>query len=209
MPTPLLTRCLLPYYPDTARGTGNCGGRFQGRSLARVPREDQITAPDKGVLAVCARTRSPPGPHPAAASARVLCQPASIPPELGSYGKHITDLPGIEQPPLREWRAWTAPGHTTLTSPTYTPVAQAKTKEDMEAYGYVRRPDSAHIERSIMVRQSAIFEQRFYRGPGPKTAAMRLPWPQVLTTGMPLLEMAASMPAAGGDGAGKKPAKKK
>jgi hypothetical protein len=86
---------------------------------------------------------------------------------------------------------------------------KAKTREDMVAYGYVRRPDSAHIERSIMTRQGAIFEQRFYRGPGPQTAAMRLPWPQGLTTGMPLLEMAASMPAAGGNGGAKKPAKKK
>lgn len=77
----------------------------------------------------------------------------------------------------------------------------------MEAFGYVRRPESAHIQRSIDVRQAQIFEQRFYQGPGPKTAAMRLPWPQGNTTGLPLLEFAATMPAGGGDGA-KKPAKK-
>eukprot|EP00967_Tisochrysis_lutea_P086499 scaffold121944_cov37-Tisochrysis_lutea.AAC.2 len=78
----------------------------------------------------------------------------------------------------------------------------------MEAYGYVRRPDSDHIQKSIMMRENEIFEQRFYHGPGPKTAAMRLPWPQGPVTGMPLLEMAASMPISGGEG-GKKPAKKK
>ena len=81
--------------------------------------------------------------------------------------------------------------------------AQAKTKEDMEAFGYVRRPQSAHIQRSIATRQAAIFEQRHYQGPAPPTAEMRLPWPSGVTTGLPLLETAVKMPV-GGDNGGKK-----
>ena len=71
----------------------------------------------------------------------------------------------------------------------------------METYGYVRRSEAAHIERSIETRQGLLFEQRFYCGPGPKTAAMRLPWPQG-TTELPLLEAAS---AAGDAGPGQAP----
>uniref|UniRef100_A0A7S3EZS9 Uncharacterized protein n=1 Tax=Haptolina ericina TaxID=156174 RepID=A0A7S3EZS9_9EUKA len=55
--------------------------------------------------------------------------------------------------------------------------SKAKTKADMEAFGYVRRPQSAHIHRSIVEREESYFNHRYYGTPGPKTAAMRLPWP--------------------------------
>ena len=77
----------------------------------------------------------------------------------------------------------------------------------METYGYVRRSEAAHIERSIETRQGLLFEQRFYCGPGPKTAAMRLPWPQG-TTELPLLEAASAAGDAGAGAGAKKPAKK-
>lgn len=55
---------------------------------------------------------------------------------------------------------------------------KATNKNEMESYGYVKRPQSAHIQRSIDERTRQLFQQRYYNGPGPKTAAMHLPWPK-------------------------------
>eukprot|EP00310_Coccolithus_braarudii_P013351 CAMPEP_0183351304 /NCGR_PEP_ID=MMETSP0164_2-20130417/23745_1 /TAXON_ID=221442 /ORGANISM="Coccolithus pelagicus ssp braarudi, Strain PLY182g" /LENGTH=146 /DNA_ID=CAMNT_0025523451 /DNA_START=73 /DNA_END=513 /DNA_ORIENTATION=- len=66
--------------------------------------------------------------------------------------------------------------------------SKANNKTDMEAYGYTRQPMWAHIQRSISDRQTSLFQQRYYGGPGPKTATMRLPWPKGF-------DAAASLPA--------------
>ena len=52
---------------------------------------------------------------------------------------------------------------------------KAKTAADLAAYGYVRRPTSAHIQRSIDERTKALYEARRYGKPAPKSASMRLP----------------------------------
>lgn len=68
------------------------------------------------------------------------------------------------------WLRW--PGG--VESPT---LAEAVDKSKLEEYGYVRRPQSAHIQRSIDERLDAYYQQRWYGKPGPKTAAIRLPTP--------------------------------
>lgn len=55
---------------------------------------------------------------------------------------------------------------------------KAKDKPSMESFGYVRKPQWSHIQRSIDERQNMLFHQRYYGGPGPRTAALRLPWPR-------------------------------
>ena len=56
--------------------------------------------------------------------------------------------------------------------------SKAKTQVEMEKFGYQRKPQWSHIQRSIDDRQQMLFHQRYYGGPGPKTASMRLPWPK-------------------------------
>jgi hypothetical protein len=68
------------------------------------------------------------------------------------------------------WIRW--PGN--IESPT---PPKAKTAADLAAYGYVRRPTSAHIQRSIEERARANYEHRWYGKPAPKSAALRLPMP--------------------------------
>lgn len=76
-----------------------------------------------------------------------------------------------------------------------TPAAPggAVDKAGLKEYGYSRRPQSAHIQRSIDERVKAQYMQRRYGAPGPKTAAMRLP----LGPGSAAFQMYASggMPA--------------
>uniref|UniRef100_A0A7S4FAM5 Uncharacterized protein n=1 Tax=Chrysotila carterae TaxID=13221 RepID=A0A7S4FAM5_CHRCT len=74
--------------------------------------------------------------------------------------------------------------------------SRAKTKADMEAYGYIKQPPWLHIQRSIDERQTLLFQQRFYGGPGPKSAAMRLPMPKGYDTtpGLPEIAPAALPP---------------
>ncbi|KAL3896571.1 MAG: hypothetical protein SGPRY_013241 [Prymnesium sp.] len=55
--------------------------------------------------------------------------------------------------------------------------SKARSQDAMEEYGYIKRPISVHIQRSIDERMAAYFNQRYYGGPGPKTAALHLPWP--------------------------------
>ena len=106
-----------------------------------------------------------------------LVDPASLQP-YGVNARDIIKTPlgvevtvlGVNRADGLLWVKW--PGG--IESPV---PSKAKTKTDMEAFGYVRRPQSAHIQRSIDERLAAYFNQRYYGGPGPKTAAMRLPWP--------------------------------
>lgn len=84
-------------------------------------------------------------------------------------GVEVTVL-GVNRADGLLWVKW--PGNVESPLP-----SKAKTKADMEAFGYVRRPQSAHIQRSIDERLNAYFNQRYNGGPGPKTAALRLPWP--------------------------------
>ena len=69
------------------------------------------------------------------------------------------------------WLSW--PGG--IISPASPAPSKAKDKTQLEAFGYSRRPQSAHIQRSIDDRLRAQYEQRRYGGPGPKTAALKLP----------------------------------
>ena len=103
------------------------------------------------------------------------------PTSLAPYGVNVRDIIktplgvpvevlGVNRADGLLWVQW--PGKVQSPVP-----AKAKTKTDMEAFGYVRKPQSAHIQRSIDERLNAYFNQRYYGGPGPKTAAMRLPWP--------------------------------
>lgn len=48
-------------------------------------------------------------------------------------------------------------------------------KAGLEAYGYNRRPQSAHIQRSIDDRDVALYNHRRYGKPAPPTAQYRLP----------------------------------
>lgn len=45
----------------------------------------------------------------------------------------------------------------------------------LEAYGYSRRPQSAHIQRSIDERERALYDHRRYGKAAPPTAQYRLP----------------------------------
>lgn len=48
-------------------------------------------------------------------------------------------------------------------------------KAAMEMYGYHRRPQSAHIQRSIDERETALYNARRYGAKPPPTAQYRLP----------------------------------
>ena len=48
-------------------------------------------------------------------------------------------------------------------------------KAGLEAYGYHRRPQSAHIQRSLDEREKALYQHRRYGKPPPPTAQYRLP----------------------------------
>ena len=62
-----------------------------------------------------------------------------------------------------------------LISPATCAPQKVHDKTGMEAYGYTRRPQSAHIQRSIDEREHALYEHRRYGKPAPKTAQFRLP----------------------------------
>ena len=67
-----------------------------------------------------------------------------------------------------------------ITSPLPT---KAKSKADMEKYGYYRKGGWAIIQRSIDSRALQEFNHKFYGAPPPKTAAMKLPTPKPLFEG--------------------------
>ena len=69
------------------------------------------------------------------------------------------------------WLNW--PGG--IQSPASPDPQKAKNKEDLEKFGYKRRPQSTHLQRDWDERVSLQFQQKHYGGPGPKTAAMNLP----------------------------------
>ena len=69
------------------------------------------------------------------------------------------------------WLKW--PGG--VVSPASPAPQKATSKEALTTYGYNRRPQSAHIQRSIDQRSAALYQQRRYGGPAPKTAAIKLP----------------------------------
>ena len=69
------------------------------------------------------------------------------------------------------WIQW--PGG--AVTPAATEPEKVHDKAALNQYGYSRRPQSAHIQRSINERVKAQYMQRRYGAPGPKTAAMRLP----------------------------------
>ena len=52
---------------------------------------------------------------------------------------------------------------------------KCQSKADMEAFGYVRKPDSAHIQRRLDERTEKVYQHKFYGGLMPTTAAMKLP----------------------------------
>lgn len=84
-------------------------------------------------------------------------------------GVEVTVL-GVNRADGLLWVRW--PGNVESPVP-----SKARNQSDMESFGYIRRPQSAHIQRSIDERLAAHFNQQYYGQPGPKTAAMRLPWP--------------------------------
>ena len=69
------------------------------------------------------------------------------------------------------WLSW--PGG--IISPASPAPSKAKDKTQLEAFGYSRRPQSAHIQRSIDQRWKTLYDQRRYNKPGPRTAAIKLP----------------------------------
>ena len=82
------------------------------------------------------------------------------------------------------WLRW--PGNIEAPTP-----PKCKTAADLASYGYVRRPTSAHIQRSIDERVQANFEQRWYGRAGPRTAAIKLPMP----AGTPAFTAFSTMPS--------------
>ena len=68
------------------------------------------------------------------------------------------------------WLKW--PGG--IESPASPAPAKARNKSELETYGYSRRPQSAHIQRSIDERLRAQYQQRRYGAPGPRTAALKV-----------------------------------
>ena len=69
------------------------------------------------------------------------------------------------------WLKW--PGG--LLSPATPAPEKAHTVDALELYGYSRRPQSAMIQRSIDERENALYENRRYGKPLPKTAKIPLP----------------------------------
>ena len=88
-------------------------------------------------------------------------------------------------------------------------------KAGLEAYGYSRRPQSAHIQRSLDERERMLYNHRRYGGPAPTTAQYKLPLgphgaaghPQFAAYQSELANPGSILKAAGAGGA--KPAKKK
>jgi len=62
-----------------------------------------------------------------------------------------------------------------LISPATAAPQKVHDKAGLEAYGYYRRPQSAHIQRSIDERERALYEHRRYGKPPPPTAQYKLP----------------------------------
>ena len=52
---------------------------------------------------------------------------------------------------------------------------KCQSKAEMEAFGYVRKSNSVHIQRSLDARTEKVYQHKFYGGLMPKTAAMKLP----------------------------------
>ena len=69
------------------------------------------------------------------------------------------------------WLRW--PGG--IVSPASPAPQKAKSKAELEAFGYKRQPQSSHIQREIDERSASQYQQRLYGGPGPKTANITLP----------------------------------
>ena len=55
---------------------------------------------------------------------------------------------------------------------------KCQSKAEMEAFGYVRKSQSDHIQRSLDERARMVYQHKFYGGPMPKTAALKLPAPK-------------------------------
>lgn len=55
--------------------------------------------------------------------------------------------------------------------------SKCRSKADMEAFGYVRKGQWGHIQRSLDDRANMVFQHKFYGGLMPKTAALKLPQP--------------------------------
>ena len=62
-----------------------------------------------------------------------------------------------------------------LISPATPAPQKVHDKGALELYGYHRRPDSAHIQRSLDERELALYNARRYGKPPPPTAQLRLP----------------------------------
>lgn len=62
-----------------------------------------------------------------------------------------------------------------LISPATTAPQKVQNKAGLEMYGYHKRPQSAHIQRSIDEREEALYQHRRYGKAAPKTAQFRLP----------------------------------
>ncbi|KAL1524149.1 hypothetical protein AB1Y20_019058 [Prymnesium parvum] len=126
-----------------------------------------------------ARSKSPKkGGAKKSSKKELLVDAASLRPYGVNYRDIITTPLGVEVTVLGVnrvdgllWVRW--PGNVDSPVP-----SKAKTKHELEDYGYFKRPTSAHIQRSIDERTAAYFNQRYYGGSGPKTASIRLPWPE-------------------------------
>jgi len=88
------------------------------------------------------------------------------------------------------WVQWKG-GIVTPASPAPT---RAKTKSELETYGYARRPQSAHIQRSIDERLQSQYQARRYGMPPPRTAAIKLPLGPNGITGSPAFAAFAADP---------------
>lgn len=78
---------------------------------------------------------------------------------------------GVNKSDNQLWLLW--PGNISSPLP-----SKAKSKEEMETFGYQRKPQWSHIQRSIDERMMGYFNQRYYGAAAPKSAAIKLPWPE-------------------------------
>jgi len=62
-----------------------------------------------------------------------------------------------------------------LVGPATCAPTKVKTAADLTVFGYNKRPQSAHIERSIAERENALYNHRRYDKPLPPTARINLP----------------------------------
>ena len=76
-----------------------------------------------------------------------------------------------------------------VTSPVPT---KATSKADMEMFGYFRKKPWCHIQRSIDERELQLYNQRWYGKPGPRTADMKLKWPDPNKAFGAVIEQAAA-----------------